>query len=80
VAVEDITLDYGALIAGPVAVAMASMIALKPSKQPHPGRHRGHRRLSLPDLRVLLPTTDIRLENSRASPDVAAPTKPRRIP
>ena len=34
VVVEDITLDYGALIAGPVAVVMAAMIALKLSRQP----------------------------------------------
>jgi hypothetical protein len=34
VVVEDITLDYGAPIAGPVAVVMAAMIALKLSRQP----------------------------------------------
>lgn len=34
VVVEDITLDYGALVAGPVAVVMAAMIALKLSRQP----------------------------------------------
>lgn len=34
VVVEDVTLDYGALIAGPVAVVMAAMIALKLSRLP----------------------------------------------
>jgi hypothetical protein len=34
VVVEDITLDYGALIAGPVAIVLAAMIALKLSRRP----------------------------------------------
>ena len=34
VVVEDITLNYGALIAGPVAVGMAAATAVRLSKQP----------------------------------------------
>jgi len=33
VVVEDVTLDYGALVAGPVAIVMAAMIAWKLSKR-----------------------------------------------
>jgi len=33
VVVEDVTLNYGALIAGPIAVGLAVMLALKISKQ-----------------------------------------------
>ncbi len=40
VVVEDITLDYGALVAGPVAVVLAAMIALKLSRQPMIWGHR----------------------------------------